>query len=265
MEPIQFSNFEVRLAETPEDVEAAKALRYRVFYEEMSATPTPEMRARRLDFDDFDDYCDHLLVIDRNRTNGSPGVVGTYRMLRRSVALEHCGFYSEQEYDCSALLNYPHEIVEVGRSCVDSSYRSRGVMPIMWRGLAACVIQNDIRMFFGCASFPGTHPEDIGRALSYLHHYHLAPEPIRPRALPQHYVNMEMLPQSEVEVQAVLADLPPLIKGYMRLGGFVGDGAVVDRQFNTTDVCVIVQTDQLAHKYDRHYKRPVSAPVGVSS
>jgi len=265
VEPIQFSNFEVRLAETPEDVEAAKALRYRVFYEEMSATPTPEMRARRLDFDDFDDYCDHLLVIDRNRTNGGPGVVGTYRMLRRSVALEHCGFYSEQEYDCSALLNYPHEIVEVGRSCVDSSYRSRGVMPIMWRGLAACVIQNDIRMFFGCASFPGTHPEDIGRALSYLHHYHLAPEPIRPRALPQHYVNMEMLPQSEVEVQAVLADLPPLIKGYMRLGGFVGDGAVVDRQFNTTDVCVIVQTDQLAQKYDRHYKRSVSAPVGVSS
>ena len=261
MEPIQFSNFEVRLAETPEDVEAAKALRYRVFYEEMSATPTPEMRAKRLDFDAFDDICNHLLVVDRNRGNGTPGVVGTYRMLRRSVAMQHRGFYSEQEYDCSVLLNYPHEIVEVGRSCVDSSYRSRGVMPIMWRGLAAYVFQNDIRMFFGCASFPGTRPEDMDRALSYLHHYHLAPEPIRPRALPEHYVNMERLPQSEVEVQAVLADLPPLIKGYMRLGGFVGDGAVVDRQFNTTDVCVIVQTDQMASKYDRHYKRSSSKPA----
>ena len=136
MEPIQFSNFEVRLAETPEDVEAAKARRYRVFDEEMSAAPTPEMRARRLDVDDFDDYCDHLLVIDRNRTNGSPGVVGTYRMLRRSVALEHCGFYSEQEYDCTALLNYPHEIVEVGRSCVDSSYRSRSIRLIMPNGIS---------------------------------------------------------------------------------------------------------------------------------
>ncbi len=259
MEPIQFSNFEVRLAETPEDVEAAKALRYRVFYEEMAATPTPEMRAKRLDFDDFDDYCDHLLVIDRNRGNGDPGVVGTYRMLRRSVAMEHGGFYTEQEYDCSALLHYPHEIVEVGRSCVDSSYRSRGVMPIMWRGLAACVIQNDIRMFFGCASFPGTRPEQMGPALSYLHHYHLAPESLRPRALERHYVNMEMLSRSELDVQAILADLPPLIKGYMRLGGFVGDGAVVDRQFNTTDVCVIVKTDQMARKYDRHYKRSASA------
>lgn len=255
MEPIQFSNYEVRLAETPEEVDAAKALRYRVFYEEMSATPTPEMRAKRLDFDEFDDYCDHLLVIDRNRSNGNLGVVGTYRMLRRSVAMQHRGFYTEQEYDCSALLNYPHEIVEVGRSCVDSSYRSRGVMPIMWRGLAACVMQNDIRMFFGCASFPGTRPEDMSAALSYLHYNHLAPEQLRPRALAHHYVNMEMVPPSDLDAQAVVADLPPLIKGYMRLGGFVGDGAVVDRQFNTTDVCVIVQTDQLSGKYDRHYKR----------
>ncbi len=255
MEPIQFSNFEVRLAETPEEVEAAKALRYRVFYEEMSATATPEMRAKRLDFDDFDDYCDHLLVIDRNCDNGGPGVVGTYRMLRRSVAMKRGGFYTEQEYDCSPLLNYPHEIVEVGRSCVDSSYRSRGVMPIMWRGLAECVMQNNIGMFFGCASFPGTRPQEMGPALSYLHHHHLAPERLRPRALAHHYVNMEMLPPSELDVHAIVADLPPLIKGYMRLGGFVGDGAVVDRQFNTTDVCVIVQTDQMTQKYKRHYKR----------
>jgi putative hemolysin len=129
-------------------------------------------------------------------------------------------------------------------------------MPIMWRGLAECVMQNSIGMFFGCASFPGTRPEEMGPALSYLHHHHLAPEWLRPRALAHHYVSMEMLPPSELDAQAIVADLPPLIKGYMRLGGFVGDGAVVDRQFNTTDVCVIVQTDQMTHKYKRHYKWP---------
>jgi putative hemolysin len=258
VDSLQFKNFIVRVAETPAEIEAAQRLRYRVFYEEMSAAPTPEMKARRLDFDGFDARCDHLLVIDSDLANGSPGVVGTYRLLRRTVAMEHGGFYSEQEYNLDALLHYPHEIVELGRSCVDSAYRSRGVMQMLWRGLAAYVLRYDIRVMFGCASFPGTDPKEMGAALSYLHHYHLAPQTLRPRALPQHYVGMEMLPRSGIDEQAVLSDLPPLIKGYLRVGGFVGDGAVVDRQFNTTDVCVIVTTDELTQKYARRYRASAS-------
>lgn len=262
METLDFKNFRVRLADTPAELDASQALRYRVFYEEMKATPSPEVRARQRDFDAFDDICDHLLVIDADRSNGTPGVVGTYRLLRRSVALRHRGFYSAQEYDLDALLHWDGEIVELGRSCVDTGYRSGAVMQMLWRGLAEYVRVHDIELMFGCASFPGTQPAQMGAQLSYLYHYHLAPPALRPRALAHHYVPMAILPQSDFDAQAVLAELPPLIKGYLRVGGFVGDGAVVDHQFNTTDVCVIVKTDQLTDKYDKRYRRP-AAPADI--
>lgn len=256
MEPLLYNNFQVRLAEGDAEIAAAQALRYRVFYEEMHARPTPEMRAARRDVDAFDAFCDHLLVIDLEKSNGAPTVVGTYRLLRRSVALRHGGFYSEQEYDVAPLMTYPGEIVELGRSCVDSAYRARGVMQLLWRGLAAYVAKHDISLFFGCASFPGIEPQTLACQLAYLHHYHLAPDGLRPRALPQHYVPMALMPSAEVDVQAALSDMPPLIKGYLRVGGWVGEGAVIDRQFNTTDVCVIVKTDRLTDKYERRYRVP---------
>lgn len=262
MEPLAFGNFQVRLAETPEDLDAAQSLRYRVFYEEMAAAPTAEMRQKRRDFDTFDGICDHLLVIDRERSNGAVGVVGTYRLLRRSVALRHWGFYSEQEFDVSSLLTFPGEIVELGRSCVDADYRMRGVMQMLWRGLAGYVEEFDIHLMFGCASFPGTEPRAMDMQLSYLHHYHLAPQAFRPRALDHHYVAMGILSPTDFDAHAAAAELPPLIKGYLRVGGFVGDGAVIDHQFNTTDVCVIVKTDQLTEKYDRRYRR-TAAPTDI--
>jgi putative hemolysin len=258
VEPLRFNNLLIRLAETPADIEASQALRYRVFYEEMAATPSDEMRACRWDIDGFDSVCDHLLVIDMDKGNGALAVVGTYRLLRRSVAIQHGGFYSAREYDLTALLNFPGEIVELGRSCVDASYRSRGVMQILWRGLAEYVKQFNIHLMFGCASFPGTEPKHVGQQLAYLHHYHLAPQSLRPRALDHHYVSMGDVPQSGFDKNAVVSELPPLIKGYLRVGGFVGDGAVVDHQFNTTDVCVIVKTDALTAKYDRRYRKPTS-------
>ncbi|WP_223291550.1 GNAT family N-acetyltransferase [Defluviicoccus vanus] len=254
MQPFTVKNFQVRLAASDADLDASQALRYRVFYEEMAAIPSPEVQARRRDFDHFDPVCDHLLVLDMNG-GGQGSVVGTYRLLRRSVALQHSGFYTEQEYDLDGVLTHPGEIVEVGRSCVDAAYRSRGVMQLLWRGLADYVRVHEIQVMFGCASFSGTDPTQVGAQLSYLYHHHLAPEAIRPRALPELYVSMNLLSASEVDGQAVLNDLPPLIKGYLRVGGYVGDGAVVDHQFNTTDVCVIVNTDQLTGKYERRYKR----------
>ena len=261
--PLDFTRFQVRLAETTAEVEAAQALRYRIFYEEMTAIPSPEARAQRLDFDSYDPICDHLLVIDLECSNGAPNVVGTYRLLRRSVADAHWGFYSAQEYDLSLLLEYPGEILEVGRSCVDPAFRPRGVMQMLWRGLAEYVQLYDVGVLFGCASFPGTEPDAMGRSLSYLHHFHLAPEPMRPRALQHHYVEMERVPLSGFDADAEFNELPPLIKGYLRLGGFVGDGAVVDRQFNTTDVCMIVRTDQVTEKYGRHYRRSGQESAGA--
>lgn len=261
----RLGSLEVRLAETADEVDAAQALRYRVFYEEMKAVPTPEMEARQRDFDRFDAHCDHLLVIDHMRKNKSP-IVGTYRMIRRAVAQQHGGFYSSSEYDIGPLLQYPGEILEVGRSCIDAEYRTGAVMQILWRGLSAYVARHDVQLLFGCASLPGTDPRALALPLSYLHYHHLAPPALRAKALPERYVDMRLMPREAFDPNVAFANmkldprngsnsLPPLIKGYLRVGGFVGEGAVIDPQFNTTDVCIIVKTDLITGRYRRHYAR----------
>ena len=246
----------VRLAEDQGDTEAAQALRYRVFYEEMAAKPTPEIAARRRDVDEFDAVCDHLLVIDRRKAgDGARGVVGTYRVLRRAPAEAFGRFYSASEYDISPIVAHGGEILELGRSCVDADYRTGATMQLLWQAIAAYVFLYDIEVMFGCASLHGTDPDALALPLSYLYHYHLAPPALRPRALTDRYVSMTRLPVDGINTKAALASLPPLIKGYLRLGGFVGDGAVIDEQFNTTDVCIIVKTDLVTEKYTRHYER----------
>lgn len=253
--PIEAGELIARLAETEADIDAAQALRYRVFYDEMGAVPSAENLARQRDFDEFDSVCDHLLVISKERPDLPGGVVGTYRLLRRSVAESHDGFYTTGEYEISPLLTVDGEILELGRSCVDIDHRGRSTMQLLWQAIAAYVHIHDIRLMFGCASMPGADPEELSEALSYLYHCHLAPEAFRPRALPSRHVDMNMLPREALDERKALKALPPLIKGYLRVGGFVGDGAVVDPQFNTTDVSVIVKTDLITEKYTRHYER----------
>jgi L-ornithine Nalpha-acyltransferase len=255
---LRTGNLEVRLAVSAAEIDAAQALRYRVFYTEMAAQPSPDMAARQRDFDDFDAICDHLLVIDHNRGSGPEGVVGTYRLIRRAAAARIGTFYSASEYNIARLIDYPGEILELGRSCVDTQYRNRPSMQLLWRGIAAYVFQYDIAVMFGCASLPGIDPAGLALPLSYLHHYHLAPNGLRPVALPGRYATMDLLDKEQVDARAALGVLPPLIKGYLRLGGFVGDGAVIDEQFNTTDVFVVVKTELVTEKYMRHYERGVN-------
>jgi putative hemolysin len=252
---LKVGDLEIRLAESQEEVAAAQALRYRVFYEEMSASPSPEMEAVRRDFDSFDPFCDHLIVIDARKGPGAEGIVATYRLLRRAGAAKRGQFYSVDEYDISAILAHPGEILELGRSCVDAAYRSKAVMQLLWKGISAYVFHYEIEIMFGCASFPGTDPAEHAVTLSYLHHRHLAPTEFRPRAIPSRYVSMDLKPISEIDERRALAQLPPLIKGYLRLGGFVGDGAVIDQQFGTIDVSVVVVIDRVSDKYYKHYAR----------
>ncbi|MEI6558565.1 MAG: GNAT family N-acyltransferase [Rhodospirillaceae bacterium] len=252
---LRVGNLEVRLARTDAEIDAAQRLRYEVFYNEMAARPTPEMAARARDFDDFDHICDHLLVVDHNRGSGPEGVVGTYRLIRRAAAARAGTFYSSSEYDISRLIAYPGEILELGRSCVDSAYRTRGTMQLLWRGIAAYVWELKIALMFGCGSLPGTDLRTLALPLSYLYYNHLAPEDLRPVALSDRYSDMRLLRPEEIDKRQALTELPPLIKGYLRLGGYIGDGAVVDHQFNTTDVCIVVKTDQVTEKYYRHYDR----------
>ncbi len=237
---------EVRLARTPGELEAASALRYRVFFDEFKAQGDALCRLARRDVDAFDQACDHLIVLDRAR------VVGTYRLLRRSVAMRRGGFYSAQEFDLAPLLALPGELLELGRSCIDPGYRTGGAMALLWQGIARYIFAHDVTAMFGCASFPGTDPAGLRDALGYLHAHHLAPPELRPRALPERRVEMRCdAPPSTIA-------LPPLLKGYLRLGGFVGDGAVVDAAFNTTDVCIVVKTSLMPERYRRHYARQQS-------
>jgi putative hemolysin len=260
-------HLEVRLAVNTAEVDAVQALRYQVFYEEMGAKPTAAMQDRRRDFDALDDYCEHLMVIDRTRiTADDIGVVGTYRLIRRSAAERYGSFYSASEYDISNLLDYPGEILELGRSCIHADYRTGTVMQILWRGLASYIFDHDISLLFGCASLPGTDPQALALPLSYLYYQHLAPPGLRAKAIADRYVDMRLLPQEAFDPQAAFStmkldprsganSLPPLLKGYLRVGGYVGDGAVVDEQFNTTDVFIVVKTDLITSRYLRHYER----------
>ncbi len=252
---IRAGTLAVRLADGTGEIAAAQALRYRVFYEEMGAEPTPEMARARRDFDRFDEVADHLLVIDHARGSGPQSVIGTYRLIRRSAAARIGRFYSAAEYDISTMVAYPGEILELGRSCVDAAARTRPTMQLLWRGIAAYIFQHQIDLMFGCASLPGTDPAALAAPLSYLYYHHLAPPALRPRALAARYVDMRRLDSDAIDPARALADLPPLIKGYLRLGGFVGDGAVIDHQFNTTDVAIVVKTDLVTEKYSRHYER----------
>ncbi|KAF0100922.1 MAG: hypothetical protein FD144_3028 [Rhodospirillaceae bacterium] len=248
-------DFEVRLAQTTAEIEAAQALRYRVFYEEMTAQASPEMKALRRDFDPFDEVCDHLLVLDRRRGEGPEGIVGTYRLIRRAAATKMGRFYSSAEYDIQKMIDYPGEVLELGRSCIERDARNTATMQMLWRGIALYAYHYNIQVMFGCASLPGIDPEQHAQALSYLYHNHLAPPEIRVRALPSRYVNMDMLERGSYDPRKAMARVPPLIKGYLRLGGFVGDGAVIDHEFNSTDVFIIVKTELVTEKYIRHYER----------
>jgi putative hemolysin len=252
---LRAGNLGLRIARTAEELDAAQALRYRVFYEELGAQPDDAAAARSRDSDRYDAVADHLLVVDHDLGDGLDSVVGTYRLIRREAAEAIGRFYSADEYDISLIERFPGRVLELGRSCVDSAYRGRAAMQLLWRGIAAYVFTHNIDLMFGCASLPGTDVDALAAELTYLHANHLAPADIRLRALPERYVDMRRMDVSEIDARQVLVGLPPLIKGYLRLGGFVGDGAVVDHQFNTTDVAVVVQTDLVTGKYYRHFER----------
>ena len=252
---LRAGNLGLRIAATPGEIDALQSLRYRVFYDEMGAEPDAAAVLSRRDIDNFDAVADHLIVVDHALGDGPEGVVGCYRMMQRDGAGLAGRFYSAAEYDIEPLLSFPGRILELGRSCVDLRYRGRAVMQLLWRGIAAYVFAHEIDLMFGCASLAGIDPDENAAELTFLHHNHLAPPALRPRALPERYVDMRRLPPGQIDSRRVLLALPPLIKGYLRLGGMIGDGAVIDRQFNTTDVAIVVKTDLVTDKYIDHYKR----------
>ncbi|MFV0474370.1 MAG: GNAT family N-acetyltransferase [Pikeienuella sp.] len=254
---IDAGRFTVRLAESDEDVAAAQRLRYRVFVEEMGATPSEEDRKLRRERDRFDPFFDHLLLIDNEATPEDPldGVAGVYRLLRGEVARRGCGFYGESEYDLTKIRDYPRGTVELGRSCVDLRHRGGPAMHLLWTGLGRYVAEHNIEIMFGVASFHGNDPAALAMPLSYLHYHHLAPEDLRVRTREEFFVPMDMLPPEKVVRAEALRQIPPLIKAYIRLGGRVGEGAYVDHAFNTVDVCLLMDTARMVDRYRDFYSR----------
>ncbi len=250
---------EVRLAETEHEIELAQRLRYQVFYEEMSAIPSPQMREAGRDFDKYDAVCDHLLVVDREAhgEDGQPLVVGTYRLTREKDAAKAGGFYTAGEYDITPMMRgLPQDtkFLELGRSCVLKSYRARpGTMQLLWKGLMAYVARFDIDLMFGCASLPGTDVAAMAMPLSYLHHYHPMPENLMVRARPELFVAMDAIAKADIDPREGLRSLPPLLKGYVRAGCCIGNGAVIDRQFDTTDVFIYFPLSGIDARYKSRF------------
>ncbi len=254
---LQRERFDVRLARTEEEIASAQRLRYRVFVEEMGAPAAAADHARRLEMDRFDPVFDHLIMIDLARPPADPldRVVGAYRLMTGPRAASAGGFYSAAEYDLGPLAARRERLVELGRSCLAPEYRGGAALHMMWAGLAGYVLERRLEVLFGVASFHGTDPQTIAAALSYLHHNHLAPPDLRVRARPPGRVAMDILPPARVDRAAALAQTPSLIKAYLRLGGHVGEGAFVDHDFNTIDVCLLMDTARMVDRYRELYTR----------
>ena len=230
--------FRIALARTPDDLRAAQALRYRVFVEELGAGGSMVDHDARLEQDRYDEICDHMLLYD----DAIGAVVGVYRLILPEHADKAGQFYSADEYDLGPLMRSGRRLLELGRSCLRADYRGGTAMYHLWNGLADYVRENDVALMFGVASFPGTDADALAQPLSLLHHRHLAPEGLRPTVKGPAGVDMNRMPEKAIDRRRAMVQIPALIKAYLRLGGLVGEGAFVDRTFNTTDICLMLDT-----------------------
>ena len=243
------AEFEVRLAETAADLRAAQRLRYDVFVRELGGGGPLVDHENQLERDRFDPFFDHLLVFDTS----SWQAVGVYRLLRGDAAARAGGFYSEGEYDLGVLKASGRRLLELGRSCLHADYRGGMAMFHLWAALAEYVAAHDVEILFGVASFHGTDVAALAQPLSMLHHSHLAPPELRVRTLPDHYRSMNLVAPGQLDRRAAMVDTPVLIKACLRLGGVVGDGAYVDHAFNTTDICLVLDTASMNDRQRRLY------------
>lgn len=250
------SPFQTRLATTEADLLAAQRLRYRVFVEELGGDGPLVDHAGRFERDEFDGVNDHLILVDaRSDPRNLDHVVGVYRLLRSDQAERFGRFYCDAEYDLAPLRRSGRRLLELGRSCVSADLRGGTAMFMLWNALADYVLEHGVEVLFGVASFHGTDLAPLRMPLAWLHHRHLAPEALRVRALPAHYQSMDLVAPEALDQRAAMLAMPALIKAYLRLGGFVGEGAFIDREFNTTDVCLLMDTTAMSTRHRGFYVR----------
>lgn len=258
----------VRLARSDREVATAQELRFSVFYEELKASPDPAALRSRRDADRFDAFCDHLIVVRRTAGNEAGKfdvddgeMVGTYRLLRQSVAEQNGGFYTQSEFDIAPLLAAKPALkfLELGRSCVLKQYRTKPVVELLWQGIWNYVRYHGLDVMLGCASLEGIDHRIHAPTLNFLARNCAAPPEWRVRSVPERYVEMKSDAGNSMDAKAALKALPPLIKGYLRLGCYIGEGAVIDRQFNTIDVLIILPVSNINPRYFAHFGQPDEA------
>ncbi|MBP7282568.1 MAG: GNAT family N-acetyltransferase [Leptospiraceae bacterium] len=240
---------EVRLAENQYEIEQTLALRYNVFNLEMGEG-LPESRQSQKDRDEYDYYYDHLIVKDE--TNDK--IVGTYRILKRSAARQNIGFYSENEFDLKKIYDFKEEVAEVGRSCVHQDYRDGSVISLLWSGFGEYMLQNNIRYLMGCGSIHSTDPIAASQAYAYLRENDaLTSDELGVTPYPSHI--LEGFDPNYVidDLKSITKTIPPIIKGYVRLGAKICGYPALDRVFGTTDVFVLFDRKEIDTRYGKHY------------
>ncbi len=255
------SGVTAKLASTPDEIEACQALRYRVFYDDGGAKADAVGLARRLDADGYDEICDHLMVRDGTR------VVGTYRLLRQEQLPLGTAFYSQAEFDLSPLLQRQKSLnfLELGRSCVLPEYRTKGVIEVLWQSIWNYVRTHKLDVMLGCASLPGSDEAQLNLALSYLQNFHAPPHEWSASVHEHRALDLDLQPAESIKPRAAFEALPPLVRGYLRLGAYVGKGAAADAQFNTTDVLIILPVSAIRPRYFARFGAPDEVPQPLMS
>jgi len=249
--------YSVRLASSQGDIFAAQRLRYDVFVTELGGTGIAVDHSRMIEVDRFDPFASHLLLEDLAQ-DAPTRLVGVYRLLTMQGAKAAGSYYSESEFDISVLIQGGRRLLELGRSCLHVDYRGGAAMLHLWSGLAAYVLNNNVEILFGAASFHGTDAQALALPLAHLHFAHSAPKNLTVTAKNGGALAMDLLPKHQIDRKAAMVAMPPLIKAYLRLGGVVGQGAFVDRAFNTTDVCLILDTTKMEPHVKAFYTQGVS-------
>ncbi|MEE4300486.1 MAG: GNAT family N-acyltransferase [Pseudomonadales bacterium] len=240
--PIAAGEFEVRLARSEQEIRAAQALRYRTLFLERGGRPDARKRAAGADADEWDAAAHHVIVASRRRVDE---IVGTLRLVSREGLLPGQRFYTEQAFDLAGLRAHYGRMLEFGRFCIESDRRQGGILLLIWRWTMGFIVDNAIEVMFGCASFPGTDVEAHREILAHLHRNNLAPVGLRPRAIVPNHVRLDDYARDASDFACATRDLPPLLRGYLKLGAYVSDTAIVDPVFNTTFVGLYVDAAEM--------------------
>jgi len=236
---IRRPRLQVGLAHSDSDILEAKRLRFRIFAEELGAKlPT---RTPGVDHDLYDPFCDHLIVRDEENNR----IVGTYRILPPEAAKRVGGYYSENEFDLTRLHLLRDSMVEIGRSCIDPDYRTGATIALLWSGLARYMAQGNYRTLIGCASIGMADGGHVAANLFSRLGNHMAPPEYR--VFPRCPLPVERLCNGQP------AELPPLIKGYLRAGAYVCSEPAWDPDFNTADLLIMLPMARVDERYARHF------------